>query len=95
MNKKREITDDMAQVIEQTRERILHSLAIFPFLSSSLLHMSIGTSTSHKLWKPLLEDLLEEGKVVETVITAKSATGRQQTYTIYHLAQNKYTFGVN
>lgn len=93
MSSERELTDDMAQVIEQTRERILHGLRVFPFLSASMLHMAIGTATAGKLWKPLLTDLIEEGKIVQTVHQAKSATGRQQSYTIYHLKENEYIYG--
>lgn len=89
-----ELTDDMAQVIEQTTARILHALKIFPFLSGSMLNMAIGTSTPTKLWRPLLERLVEEGKVVETNISADSSTGRLQAYTIYHLACNPYTYNV-
>ena len=86
-----ELSDDMAQVIEQTRERILHALEIFPFISGSMLNQAIGTSTPTKLWKPLLEQLIAEGKVKETHIHAKSPTGRAQTYTVIHLAKREYS----
>lgn len=88
-----ELTDDMAQVIEQTRDRILHALEVFPFISQSMLHQAIGTSTSGKLWKPVLDELVEKGQVVITEHQAKSPTGRAQCYTVFHLAKNEYVYG--
>lgn len=85
-----ELTDDMAQTIELTRMRILHALEIFPFMSSSQLHQAIGTSTPGSLWKPLLQHLLEEGKIVRKDISAETVTGRCQAYTIYHLPCYEY-----
>lgn len=87
-----ELSDDMANVIEQTRLRMLHALEVFPFISASMLHQAIGTSTSTALWRPLLTQLLEEKLVQEDTIQAKTPTGRSQSYTIYHLPHNKYDF---
>ena len=85
--------DSMAQVIETTKMRILHGLEIFPFISQSMLNQAIGTSTPGELWRPCLVALIEEGKVKETTIQAKTVSGRAQSYTIYHLAKNEYAYG--
>lgn len=87
-----EIDDSMAQVIEETKLRILHALEVFPFISASMLHQAIGTATPTKLWRPLLGHLVEEGKVVVHDVSAKSAVGRSQVYTIYHLPKHEYTY---
>lgn len=87
------LDDSMAQVIETTRLRILHALEVFPFISASMLHQAIGTSTPGNLWKPILEGLVEDGDVIETALQAKSPTGRAQSYTIYHLSKHAYSFG--
>lgn len=86
------LNDNMAQVIETTRLRILHALEVFPFISGSMLHQAIGTATATQLWKPILDQLIEEGLVKETNLQAKSPTGRAQSYTIYHLADRVYTY---
>lgn len=86
------LDDDMAQLIETTRLRILHSLEIFPFVSASMLHQAIGTATPTQLWKPVLQQLVNEGKVSETAHQATTPTGRNQGYTIYHLPCNEYPF---
>lgn len=82
--------DNMADVIEQTRLRILHALKVFPFISGSMLHQAIGTATSGALWKPILSQLVEAGEVVESTLCHATVTGRQQTYTFYHLPANKH-----
>jgi hypothetical protein len=87
------LDDTMANVIEQTRLRILHALEVFPFISGSMLNQAIGTSTPGDLWRPCLANLVEEGKVIEHNHQAKSPTGRSQSYTIYHLAKHTYSYG--
>ena len=73
------------------RDKIMHTLTVFPFLSASMLNMGIGTSTPTILWKPVLERLIDEGVVTETSYTSKNHySGRLQSYTIYHLASNPY-----
>lgn len=71
-------------------EKILHALEVFPFLSASLIHMSIGTSTPTAIWRPVLAALVESGRVIETSYTTRNSTDRQQTYVIYHLPHNDY-----
>lgn len=87
------LDDSMGQLIEVTKLRILHALEIFPFIAPSMLNMAIGTSTPAELWRPCLAQLVEEGKVVETNLQAKSPTGRNQAYTVLHLAKHEYSYG--
>ena len=86
------LDDSMANVIEQTRARILHALEVFPFISGSMLHQALGTSTSIDLWKPLLAQLIEEAKVTKTEVSSRSVSGRAQSYTIYHLPKHPYVY---
>ncbi len=87
------LDDTMANVIEHTKLRILHALEIFPFISASMLNQAIGTSTATQLWRPCLEQLLAESKVEESTIQARTPNGRTQSYTIYHLPENSYSYG--
>lgn len=77
---------------EMLRSRIVHVLTVFPFLSQSMINVGIGTSIPSKLWQPILEDLIAEGTVQKTAINAQSPSDRSQTYTIYHLSKNAYSF---
>lgn len=81
------------ETIELLRAKILHQLEIFPFLSRSMIHMSIGTATPTQLWGPILDSLVEEGAVKVTELSCRTPGDRQQAYTIYHLATNHYRYG--
>lgn len=83
--------DEVERQLQLMRERILHSLEIFPFLSRSMIHMSLGTATPVGLWQPLLEKLVEDGEVVCTEVHAKTPLNRSQAYTLYHLSSRTYT----
>lgn len=89
------ITEDthLHEAADECRARILHALEIFPYLSSSMIHIAIGTSTSTKLWRPILGKLVEEGVVCETQRACKGPNDRNQNYTIYHLPANPYSYG--
>lgn len=71
--------------------RIVHALEIFPFLSRSGIHQQIGTSTPTGLWQPVLQRLLNSGRVVCTEVTATTPLERVQKYSVYHLPTNQYT----
>ena len=74
-----------ASMQESMRKRILHNLEVFPFLSSSMLHIGIGTATMTEFWKPVLAKLVEDGEVCVHEVTAMAPSDRRQVYTIYHL----------
>jgi hypothetical protein len=76
--------------LELIRDRMLHALEVFPFLSRSMIHMAIGTATATGLWHPILQSLLDQGHVCKTEVVARTPLNRPQTYTIYHLPKNIY-----
>jgi hypothetical protein len=81
-------------VFEEYRKRILHALDVFPFISASMIHQAIGTSTPTALWRPLLEELEAAGKVVKFERSFRNPmNGRMQPYTIYHLPNRPYIYG--
>lgn len=84
------VMEGASSTIDQTRDKILHTLTIFPFLSRSMIHVGIGTSTPTTLWKPILDQLVAEGKVRVTKFQRNSPLDRSQSYTIYHLPENEY-----
>lgn len=72
------------------RQRILHTLEVFPFLSASMIHVGIGTASPSPIWKPVLQDLVNSGEVVMTEISANAPSERRLAYTIYHLSSRAY-----
>lgn len=90
-NAEQDAHDGYEEVQSQLREKILHALEIFPFLSISGLHQQIGTSTPRGLWQPIVMTLVGRGEVCKTEVTAKTPLQRMQSYTLYHLPHNIYT----
>lgn len=78
--------DSLVVYEEQLREKIIFGLSVYPFISPSQLHVFLGTSTSSGVWKPILEDLITEGKVTRTEKAYTSSQGRSSVYTILHLS---------
>lgn len=87
------VIEGAQEAVDLIRARILHSLEIFPFMGASMIHQSIGTSTSTVLWRPVLNGLVEDGAVCKKEVTCKTPLGRMQSYEIYHLPQNEYVYG--
>lgn len=63
------------------RDKIVHTLTIWPILSPSMLQVGIGTSISPKIWHPVLEQLIKDGIITREELRAKSSIGRDQIYT--------------
>lgn len=68
---------------EMISARILHTLSIYPRLSMSMLQVGVGTGFPPRLWKPILESLIAQGKVSRHQISATHpVTQRDMTYTV-------------
>ncbi|MEB3061026.1 hypothetical protein VJJ74_07700 [Parvimonas micra] len=75
------------------RARIIHALEVYPFISSSMLHIALGTSTSTMMWRPILMQLEAEGLVTKTEVRVQTPIGRNQVPIVYHLTKNPYNYG--
>lgn len=75
---------------EHFRQRILHTLGIFPFISQSMIHIGIGTANMTSLWKPVLQTLVDRGEILITEVTASAPSERRQVYSVYHLPTMEY-----
>jgi len=66
---------------EALRVKILHLLSIYPIISPTMLQGGLGPAKKPILWRPVLEQLKEEGLVVETQESMLTPTERYNTYT--------------
>ena len=79
------------EYLRQLREKILFGLSIYKYVTPTMLHTFLGTSTPASLWKEvILAELLADGTVVSDTVTLTSPHDRQQTYTILHLPENVF-----
>lgn len=89
MSTPEQVDDDTLETYEAfrngLRDKIVHTLTIWPYLSPSMLQVAIGTSVSSGLWHPILQKLIDDERVVRETFSAKSPAGRDQTYTVIRL----------
>lgn len=84
------VTDAMSDYEGRLREKILFGLRVYPFVSPTMLHNFLGTSTSARLWKSILQELVGEGLITRTEVQLTSPHDRVQTYSVLHLTTNLY-----
>lgn len=77
----------------QVRETILVTLQVFPVLSPSHLHISIGSQKPKDFWEPILMDLIYRGIVKEQTHTYLLPSGRHTTVTLLSLAETRTVVG--
>lgn len=72
-------------LIGGVRDKILHTLTIYPGLSPSMLGIGIGTAIPSDVWKPILNQLEDEHLIKIARIVKETPGGRQQMYTVITL----------
>lgn len=66
---------------DEVEAKILHLLTLYPIISPTMLQGGLGPSVRPKLWRPVLTQLIEAGRVEEEQINAQTHSGRYNTYT--------------
>jgi hypothetical protein len=69
------------------REMILHILQIYPVISPTMLQNALGPWLKAALWRPVLDELIEEGLIVMTTETKITPRGRYNAYKKLSLAE--------
>ena len=65
--------------------RIVTTLQIFPKLSPSMLQSALGPHNRAQTWRPVLEKLIREGRILREQKTFRSELGRYRTVIIISL----------
>lgn len=68
------------------RQKIIHTLSIYPKLSPSMLQVGVGTGLKPNRWKPILHDMIRDGTIIQLAVTSESPGGRNQVCTVLSLA---------
>lgn len=61
------------------REKIAHILTIYPVLSPSMIQTSLG-NVSPKVWKPVLETMIQEGELHRGETVAPTPSQQHRCY---------------
>jgi len=65
--------------------RIKHILEIYPRISPTMLQAGLGPQVKPEFWRPVLEDMVANGVVMQQTHTSKSPAGRYNDYQIVSL----------
>ncbi len=66
---------------EEIGIKILHLLSIYPIISPTMLQVALGTAFRPALWRPVLTQLITEGKVVQVQESTMTPAERYNEYT--------------
>jgi len=81
------VPDEEKDDTEIVRELIVHLLRIYPILSPTMLQSGLGPYVKPAVWRPVLQDLVDKGIVIEDTETVITPRGRYNTYTKLFLAK--------
>ncbi len=73
-------------------KNIVHILSIFPKISPSMLHITLGSSIPKAMWNPSLESLIADGTVMREEHVCSAPNGRSRHYTLLSLVTIFPTF---
>jgi len=73
--------------------KILHILGIYPVISPTMLQSGLGPYTKPALWRPVLAQLIADGKVVEDQESLQTPSERYNTYSKLSLPLTKVVIG--
>lgn len=79
-----EPTSAFEEVTADIKADILSLLETYPYLGYTMIQVGIGPAKPPKLWKPILESLVEDAIILERTISVVSGRGRNITRTVYH-----------
>lgn len=68
---------------EETRaleDKIVFVLSVFPGISWIMLQMGLGPNTKSGYWRPLCQEMIEDGKVILETELAYSTIGQYRSY---------------
>lgn len=75
-----ETKQDEAPSQEDIAVKILHLLSIYPIISPTMLQGGLGPQMRPAQWRPILADLVTEGKVIESTRSMLTPNDRYNTY---------------
>lgn len=71
--------------VNEIEEKILFMLGIYPIMTHTMLQIALGTDNRSSTWRPILNKLVDEGKVIIDEIPRKTPKGQHRSYTRIYL----------
>ncbi len=89
MSTKTEVNNAPATDADKIASKILHLLKIYPIISPTMLQGGLGPQTRPAVWRPVFEQLIKEGKVIESSYSTTTPADRYNTYSRLSLPGTK------
>lgn len=70
------------------RERIITLLSIYPTISPSMLQIGLGSSLPTLVWRPVFDEMVSAGEIVEGLIEGPPTDSRQRPFKTVALASH-------
>lgn len=77
---------------EEIKAKILHLLRIYPIISPTMLQGGLGPAMKPALWRPVFEQMLKDGEIIQEQESMLTPTERYNTYTKLRLPGVSVTF---
>ena len=78
---------------EEIETKILHLLRIYPIISPTMLQGGLGPAMRPEKWRPVLTNLIAQGKVIEEQKSMQTPSERYNTYSKLSLAGTTVSVG--
>ncbi len=82
--------DNMEELVNATKDKILHLLETFPYISRSMIQTGLSPALPPKLWGPILDKAVEQGEIKLVEVATTNPSGRALTKGVYHLPHYAY-----
>lgn len=80
-----DLVGEVSHTEKTIRDKIIHTLTIYPQISPSMLQVGIGTAMPPTIWKPIMTQMEEEGVIKRHSVQSITPTNRVQVYTVLSL----------
>jgi len=77
---------------EEIRIKIIHLMKIYPIISPTMLQGGLGPSMKPALWRPVLDELIQEDVILQEQESMTTPSGRYNSYPKLRLAGANVTF---
>ena len=79
----------MTEEERKIRNKLIHTLQIYPVVSPSMLQTALGPHIPANRWRPVMEELVAEGTIVRDEISGRDPANRHFTRRRIYLLENE------
>ncbi len=74
--------------MSEIQKRLVHLFQIYPVLSPTMIQAFLGGKMPPRFWKPVMEEMIEEGTLIRTEVISENIWGQLHSHTCIRLADH-------